>query len=104
MAQAPGAGVEDIQNRSRWLQAVEQNAALAASRQDKAAKAAVEKRQREFTVLLADFAGSWNKLMKLADRGGWNAKEAKKTRQAFERLVRSEGWIEENTAKDRETQ
>jgi hypothetical protein len=47
---------------------------------------------------VADFTNSWNKLIQVAGRGGWNAKEARKTRQAFERLVRCQAWIEDANA------
>ena len=55
-----------------------------------------DRRQRELTSRLADFAISWNKLIQLAEKGVWNAKQAEKTRKAFDRLVRAEGWIEDN--------
>jgi hypothetical protein len=92
VAQAPG--IVDPEARSRWLQAVEQSAA----REDQTANAEREKRQRDFNILLVDFTKSWNKLIQLAGRGGWNAKEARKTREAFERLVRCQAWIEDAKA------
>lgn len=96
MAQAPG--IVSPEARFRWLQAVEQSAARETVRPDKTANADAEGRQREFHILLADFARSWNKLIQLAGRGGWNAKEARKTREAFERLLRCQAWIEEAKA------
>ena len=77
---------------------MERRAAREAAHPNEAAKIEAEKRQREFNVLMADFAKSWNKLIQVAGRGGWNAKDARKTRQAFERLAHSEGWIEEANA------
>ncbi|HEY1204542.1 MAG: hypothetical protein ABSH46_04650 [Bryobacteraceae bacterium] len=92
VAQAPAIVSADA--HFRWLQAVEQSAA----REDQTANAEREKRQREFNVLLVDFTKSWNKLIQLSGRGGWNAKEARKTREAFERLVRCQAWIEDAKA------
>jgi len=101
VAQAPG--FLNPETRSRELQDIEHTAAWDAAHPDAAAKALAEKRQREFTILMADFANSWNKLVQVAGRGGWNAKEARKTREAFERLARSEGWIEESKAGAKDT-
>ena len=95
-AQAPGFLSPEV--RSRQLQVIERTAAYEAAHPDEAAKALAEKRQRDFTILMADFANSWNRLVQVAGRGGWNAKEARKTREAFERLAHSEGWIEESKA------
>jgi hypothetical protein len=95
-AQAPG--LLSPEARSRELQAMEQRAARDAARPNQEARASAEKRQREFDVLMADFAKSWNKLIQVAGRGGWNAKEARKTREAFERLVRCQAWIEAGKA------
>ncbi len=92
VAQAPV--VTNPEARSRALQAVEQGSSGEAVRRDKAARAVAENRQREFAARLSDFADSWNRLIQQANKGGWSAKEARKTREAFERLVRSEGWIE----------
>ena len=94
-AQAPG-GFASPEAKSREIQAIEQRAVRDTAHE--AAKADVEKRQREFNALLVDFTNSWNKLIKLSGRGGWNAKEARKTREAFERLAHSDGWIEESKA------
>jgi hypothetical protein len=96
VAQAPG--FLNPETRSRALQGIEHTAAWDAAHPNEAARALAEKRQREFTILMADFANSWNKLVQVAGRGGWNAKEARKTREAFERLAHSEGWIEESKA------
>ncbi len=57
--------------------------------------AADERRQNELYGKLSEFAESWNRLMQLAQKGVWNAKQAKKTREAFERLVRSNAWTED---------
>ncbi len=65
-------------------------------------EATAERRQRELTSRLADFANSWNKLVQLAEKGVWNAKQAAKTRKAFERLVQAEGWIEDDRRRDRD--
>ncbi len=62
--------------------------------------AAAEKKKREFTLLMGDFVKSWNKLIQLAEKGAWDAKVAKKTRKAFEKLIKSEGWIENPPAAD----
>ncbi len=91
-------GMVSPEARSRELQAMERRAARDAAHPNQAAKANAEKRQREFNVLLADFAKSWNKLIQVAGHGGWNAKEARKTREAFERLVRCQAWIEAGKA------
>ena len=77
---------------------MEQRAARDAARPNEEARASAEKRQREFDVLMADFAKSWNKLVQVSGRGGWNAKEARKTREAFERLVHCRAWIEAGKA------
>lgn len=98
VAQAPLPGILNPDARSRWLQAVEDSASRDAAAKDEIVKANADKRQREFNLLLADFANNWNKLIQVAGKGGWSAKEARKTRQAFERLVRSEAWIEEAKA------
>jgi hypothetical protein len=96
IAQAPG--FLNPETRSRALQAIEHTAEYDAAHPDEAARALAEKRQRDFTILMADFASSWNKLVQVAGRGGWNAKDARKTREAFERLAHSDGWIEESKA------
>ena len=100
-AQAPGFLSPEV--HSRQLQAIERTAAYDAAHPDEAARADAEKRQREFSILMADFAHSWNKLVQVAGRGGWNAKDARKTREAFERLAHSEGWIEESKAGAKDT-
>ncbi|HXN45776.1 MAG TPA: hypothetical protein VN893_03995 [Bryobacteraceae bacterium] len=100
-AQAPG--FLNPETRSRELQAIEHTAEYDAAHPDEAARALAEKRQREFTILMADFANSWNKLVQVAGRGGWNAKEARKTREAFERLAHSKGWIEESKTGAKDT-
>jgi hypothetical protein len=94
-AQAPG-GFVTPEDKSRELQAIQQRATHDTARE--AAKADAEKRQREFSVLAVDFTNSWNKLIKLSARGEWNAKEARKTREAFERLVHCQAWIEDANA------
>jgi hypothetical protein len=94
-AQAPG-GFASPEDKSRDLQAIQQRAAHDTVQE--AAKADREKRQREFTARVVDFTNSWNKLIQVAGRGGWNAKEARKTREAFERLVRCQSWIEDANA------
>jgi len=94
-AQAPG-GFVSPEDKSRELQAIEQRATHDTVQE--AAKAEAEKRQREFTARVIDFTNSWNKLIQVAGRGGWNAKEARKTREAFERLVRCQAWIEDPNA------
>jgi hypothetical protein len=60
--------------------------------------AAEEQREREFFERLTEFATTWNTLMKLCEKGVWNAKKAKQARKAFDRLVQSPGWVE--NAKD----
>ncbi len=94
-AQAPG-GFASPEDKSRDLQAIQQRAVRDTAQE--AAKAEAEKRQREFTTRVVDFTNSWNKLIKLSGRGEWNAKEARKTREAFERLVRCQSWIEDANA------
>jgi hypothetical protein len=97
-AQAPSSSPLDPEAHSRWLHAVEQNAAREGGQPNQAAQAEAQRRQHEFAALLSDFTKSWNKLMGLSSKGEWNAKEARKTRKAFERLVRSGAWIEEPQA------
>ena len=63
-------------------------------RQKARERAADEKRQREFMERLTEFATAWNALMKVCEKGVWSAKEARHAHKAFERLVRSEGWVE----------
>ncbi len=87
-------GADAPVDQSRSLSMLERNATEAPERARASAKADSQKRQRDFNARLFDFANAWNRLVKTSDKGGWNAKEAKKTREAFERLVRSEGWIE----------
>lgn len=57
-------------------------------------RAADEKRQREFMERLTEFATAWNALMKVCEKGVWSSKEARHAHKAFERLVRSQGWVE----------
>jgi hypothetical protein len=83
----------DPASRSRALQALERSSARDASRRNEAR--VTENNQRELDGRLAEFANSWNKLMGLAEKGVWNAKQAKKTREAFERLIKAQGWIED---------
>jgi hypothetical protein len=64
------------------------------SQQDSKERAAAEKRARELFQRLADFAEAWNTLIKMSDKGVWNAKQAKRAHKAFERLVECQGWIE----------
>jgi len=94
MAQTPNAASQ--QSFDHWVTAIEQSAQRDAASGDKAARAAAQARLHEFNTLLADFADSWNKLISLSRRGGWSAKDARKTRLAFERLVHCEAWIEES--------
>ncbi len=91
-AQGPTGRLVTIEDRSRALHSLETEVASRASQKKNTAIA--EHQQRELSERLAEFAGSWNKLMKGAENGVWNAKEAKKTRQAFERLTHTPGWIE----------
>ncbi len=92
-AQRPGApDSQTIVDRSRALHVLEQEASRQPHNKE---DAAVQWRQHELTGRLAAFAESWNKLIKGAENGVWNAKQAKKTRQAFERLVKAQGWIED---------
>ncbi len=51
-------------------------------------------RQDEFSSRIRVFAQSWNRLMRGAEKGVWKIEDAIKARKAFERLVRSEGWVE----------
>jgi len=41
-----------------------------------------------------DWAGPWNALMKVREKGVWSARQARQAHKAFERLVRSQGWVE----------
>ncbi len=92
-AQRPGApDAQTIVDRSRALHVLEQEAQRPPRKKD---DTAAQWRQRELSGRLAAFAESWNKLIKGAENGVWNAKQAKKTREAFEHLVKSQGWIEE---------
>ncbi|HXN45778.1 MAG TPA: hypothetical protein VN893_04005 [Bryobacteraceae bacterium] len=95
VAQAPG-GFVSAEDKSRDLQAIQQRAAHDTAQE--AAKTEAAKRQREFTARVVDFTNSWNKLIQVAGRGGWNTKEARKTREAFERLVHCQAWIEDPNA------
>ena len=65
-----------------------------ADRGRKADLAKLEKAQREFVERLAGFANAWNALMQVHEKGAWNAKQAREAHKAFERLVRSQGWVE----------
>jgi len=98
VAQAPASS--DLQDRARRLQMIAEGDARATLRPNRDAKAEAEKRQREFNLLLVDFTKSWNRLMKSAGQGGWNAKDARKTREAFERLLHSGAWIETQPSAD----
>ena len=71
---------------------VERNAA---HHQDGAKTEAVQKRQLEFAQRLEEFTNTWNALVHNCDKGVWNPKQAKAVRKAFERLTRTEGWMEE---------
>jgi hypothetical protein len=96
-AQSPASRISGTEGRSQALRALEQESVHKVSSQESVTAA---NRQQELTIRLADFANSWNKLIQNAQKGVWNAKEAKKTRKAFERLIHSEGWIED--MKDKE--
>jgi hypothetical protein len=61
---------------------------------------ASEKREREFSQRMAEFASNWNALVKQTGQGTWNAKQAEKTRKAFEKLIHSEGWLENKKEAD----
>ncbi|MGE5646905.1 MAG: hypothetical protein ACM336_14050 [Acidobacteriota bacterium] len=63
-------------------------------RQEARKRAAVEKREREFVERMATFATAWNELVKGSEKGLWSAKHAKEAHKAFDRLVRTEGWVE----------
>jgi hypothetical protein len=63
-------------------------------RQEARDRAAEEKREREFMERMTEFATAWNALMKVCEKGVWNAKQAQQAHKAFERLVHSEGWVE----------
>ncbi len=86
--------------RSRALEALEHSAAAAGAKDMDNETRAAKNNQRELDGRLAEFANSWNKLMTLAEKGIWNARQAKKTRQAFERLIRSQGWVEDKPLPD----
>lgn len=89
-AQTPSA-----ESRSRALQTLEQDARRDAVNEKTAKAAAAETLRHEMQSKLADFANAWNKLVMTVEKGGWNAKQARKTRECFERLVRTSGWIED---------
>lgn len=91
-APAPITPPNSIEVRSQALRALERDVAHNAVRKGAAVD---ESRQRELLKRLTDFAESWNKLMTNAGKGVWNAKEARKTREAFERLIRSGAWVED---------
>jgi hypothetical protein len=55
---------------------------------------AAAKRRELFRKRLSDFAKAWNALMQSSAKGGWNARQAKAVRIAFDRLVHSDGWAE----------
>jgi hypothetical protein len=96
VAQAPlSSRFPTPQDRSTRLQALEREATLQPGRRAAREEDEAAKRQREFTARMAEFANCWNKLILGAQKGTWNAKAAAKTRKAFERLVHSQGWIEE---------
>ena len=78
--------------RARALYSLERSARESARKKE---AADARRRQYELRNRLAEFANSWNKLMQLAEKGVWNARTAHETRKAFERLTRTEGWIEE---------
>ncbi len=80
--------------RARALETVQQATLDDAARKKKLDAASAECAQRELNDRLADFANAWNKLITLAQKGVWNAKQAAKTRKAFDKLVHSAGWIE----------
>jgi hypothetical protein len=54
----------------------------------------VERRQIELNRRLIAFAQSWNKLIHSVHQGSWDARAAKKARQAFRKLMATPGWIE----------
>jgi hypothetical protein len=77
-------------NRSAALHALEQ----VAERGKKADRAKVEKANLEFNERMTEFASAWNALIKVCEKGVWSAKQARQAHKAFERLVRSQGWVE----------
>ncbi len=76
------------EDRSRALHQIEQ--AAANPPRDRAS----ERRQAELNRRLVAFAESWNKLARSLTKGRWDARAARKARQAFQKLVNSPGWIE----------
>jgi hypothetical protein len=61
---------------------------------DRKAQAA-QKRQLEFAQRVVEFTDTWNSLIQKCGKGTWSPKQAKAVRKAFERLLRTEGWMEE---------
>ncbi len=92
----PGAVARDVAARSQALQSLERVSLSTEAQKHQAAAADSERAQRDLTKRLTDFANAWNKLITLAEKGVWNAKQAAKTRQLFDKLIHSSGWIEEN--------
>ena len=93
-SQAPGTSPYTPEQRSQALRMMEQRAFWESGRHASAGSAAAERRQSEFNSRLIEFTTEWNHLIQSSEHGEWNAKAARKTREAFERLARSEGWIE----------
>jgi hypothetical protein len=57
-------------------------------------KLSAEKRRLEFVQRVATFTSVWNTLMESGAKGVWNPKQAKAAREAFDRLVKADGWFE----------
>lgn len=91
-AQLPGVGVP--RNPDGGRSAALHDLDRLPERSQKAEHAKTAKAEREFLERLADFAKAWNALMKVREDGVWSAKQARRAHKAFERLVRSQGWVE----------
>lgn len=57
-------------------------------------KLKAERLKLEFAERVAEFTNVWNTLMENGAKGVWNPKQAKAAREAFDRVVKSDGWLE----------
>jgi len=98
-AQSSGRGLPPSQDDPQNPFSIDAAAARDRQQADRAAaqsRAAALNQDARFRKALADFVSSWNELLKTCGPGKWNAKRARAARKAFERLIRSKAWIEQN--------
>ncbi len=56
---------------------------------------ASEALQRKLFKRMTEFTSAWNALVAASAKGIWDLKQAEAVHKAFDRVVHSEGWVEE---------